>query len=232
MHSKPTLLSSIDLRPVLDAADTFLRDLAVYRRAPALHTHSVAWASFERLEAALLAPGFRQGFAAPPDQADLLNGLRFIREGVGLQRLAVEQSPFACRTGGDQIGVYHRRGGEVFEYDAAFVAEIEEGVKLLRPAVPVAGPPSADDLGDSYSSPAELAKRYEVPQKALEGRLRRWREAHQRESGAGWLVVQDRRGREAQYLYRVGTVRDIIGDLQAKGERGTKKNLRSKSPRK
>ena len=69
--------------------------------------------------------------------------------------------------------------------------------------------PLVDD--EARLSPAELADRYAVPKDALRQRLDEWRKKHHE----GWYEVTDRKPREAQYIYRVGSVRHIIEQMQA-----------------
>lgn len=74
---------------------------------------------------------------------------------------------------------------------------------------------------DSYLSPARLAGLTDVPQSRLESRLRRWRE----KNDDGWVEDRDHKPKEAQYLYRMQSVRHLLVDyLKTTSERPAKKN--------
>jgi hypothetical protein len=88
------------------------------------------------------------------------------------------------------------------------------GVPGASPAEPISPTtPRIDD--DSHFSPAKLAEVFGVPAEALRTRLNRWRQTHH----DGWIENPERGPREPKYLYRVGSVRSIIEDLQATSER-------------
>jgi hypothetical protein len=59
-------------------------------------------------------------------------------------------------------------------------------------------------------APATLADQLDRPAGAVKKALGRWRKAHREESGRGWVEVQDGGPRDPQYLYRAGTVRQIV----------------------
>jgi hypothetical protein len=81
--------------------------------------------------------------------------------------------------------------------------------------------PAIDD--DARLGPGKLAELFGVGSGALQKRLERWRADNPNESGKGWIEVPDRKPREPQYLYRVGSVRPIIDAMKASSERRAKK---------
>jgi hypothetical protein len=72
---------------------------------------------------------------------------------------------------------------------------------------------------NTYLAPRDWARRWSLPQPALESRLRRWRQAHREEAGRGWMEANDRGSKEAQYIYRGREIRPILEDLRATGIR-------------
>jgi hypothetical protein len=81
--------------------------------------------------------------------------------------------------------------------------------------------PAIDD--DALLGPGKLAELFGVGLGALEKRLERWRAKNKNEIGKGWIENSDRKPREPQYLYRVGSVRLIIDAMKASSERRAKK---------
>lgn len=94
---------------------------------------------------------------------------------------------------------------------ADLTAEVREAAIADRIEPQEAGDGSMAVQDEARLSPAELAERFAVPKDALRQRLDEWRKKHHE----GWYEVTDRKPREAQYLYRVGSVRHIIKQMQA-----------------
>ncbi len=69
---------------------------------------------------------------------------------------------------------------------------------------------------DAYLGVTKLARRFHVPQNALEQRLKRYRRKNA--AGAGWIENQERGPREPRYLYRVEDVQPVIDALRTTGE--------------
>ncbi len=59
-------------------------------------------------------------------------------------------------------------------------------------------------------SSREIAEKAGVPHDPLRKRLDRWRSKNPDQSGAGWFEVSDRKSKDPQYLYCVGSVRAIV----------------------
>jgi len=72
---------------------------------------------------------------------------------------------------------------------------------------------------DANLSPSKLAEIFGVELNALQQRLKRWR----RKNHVGWIEVTDRCSREAQYLYRVGTVRQLVEKMKTTSETTSKR---------
>ena len=73
--------------------------------------------------------------------------------------------------------------------------------------------PSPDE--DSHLSPARLAELFGLPPDPLRKRLARWRAGHDE----GWIENSNRKTREAQFLYRVGSIRPVLEDMMRSAER-------------
>lgn len=102
-----------------------------------------------------------------------------------------------------------RRSNERAQAD--LTAEVREAAIADRIEPQEAGDGSMAVHDEARLSPAELAERFGVPKDALRQRLDEWRKKHHE----GWYEVTDRKPREAQYIYRVGSVRHIIEQMQA-----------------
>jgi hypothetical protein len=74
----------------------------------------------------------------------------------------------------------------------------------------------------AYLDPRDWARLWSLPQKALEARLKRWRQEHPEEAGRGWIEANDRGPKQAQYLYRRREIRHILEALRASGIRRAK----------
>jgi hypothetical protein len=85
------------------------------------------------------------------------------------------------------------------------MAEKERGWNLVAGNNP---PPPL--LDDAMMAPSTLADRLGRSRDAVRKALERWRLEHPQETGRGWIEVSDRREKEPKYLYRVGSVREIV----------------------
>ena len=82
-------------------------------------------------------------------------------------------------------------------------------------------PESSDVQPDAMLSCADLAATFRVHQERLRKRLERLRG----KSDDGWREVQNRGPKDPKYLYRVGAVLSIIGELTSSVERPPEKNI-------
>jgi len=84
-------------------------------------------------------------------------------------------------------------------------------------------PQDLDD--DAYYCPSDLAAACVIPADALRSRLRRWRAKN---LDGDWIENSNRKPKEAQYLYRVGSVRHIIDGLRATSKATSKRPAKKK----
>jgi hypothetical protein len=94
-----------------------------------------------------------------------------------------------------------------------FEVELEElEGEFIRAAASVPAqisePPELDP--DAMLGSAKLAERFGRPLAGVKKALERWRQKNTRLSGKGWAEVPDRGQKDPQYIYRVGTVREIV----------------------
>jgi len=92
--------------------------------------------------------------------------------------------------------------------------ESEKGWALLAPDAPGAPGGKPGEGGPGWWAPRDVAKKYELPQNALEARLRRWR----KQNGEGWMEVPntERKPRDAQFLYRLDAIKEVVNSMRGK----------------
>lgn len=111
------------------------------------------------------------------------------------------------------------------EYARVRAAVGRTGAGAMEASSGAAGAGTTPTSGDSYLTPGKLAELFNVRPDALRSRLNRWRARNH----TGWIENAERGPREAKYLYRVGSVRPIIGEMKATSERPAKRNRRWKT---
>ncbi len=99
--------------------------------------------------------------------------------------------------------------------------EESKQVELLRPPLNLPIPHSRPAITpaltsvdeNAMSTVADLAERFGVAPQKLRKRLERWR--HKNQESGHWIENSDAGSRDARYIYRLGSIRDIIDSLRA-----------------
>lgn len=135
-----------------------------------------------------------------------LNEDGYERNASHLKRLADANSLKKPFTAADEANVIR----SVLEYLATFEKKVSgNGGEPDLERRDTSAETVADETG--HLSPAAIARRFQVDQGRLEGRLRRWRKSN---LGGNWIENENRKPREPQFLYDVAAVREIIDALK------------------
>ena len=149
-------VNGLDLRPVVEAADAYLRERATHQQIGSDRTFFHVWERWGLLQAAVDGLHLPNSLSGTPER---VNGLGLLREGIRHQQEGIERSPlkFVCYVGGHrQVGLYPRgpSGRQTFRFDRTAADEIECGVRLLRQALATASSPPAGQP-NAPQAPAE-----------------------------------------------------------------------------